>query len=81
MVLNLQLMIGVIVLSHSPAAACQLYRAATVVVQVLLTALDALAPPNLPHVVACYGGVDTPAVVNGIGQFTQQFMLLQEMIL
>jgi hypothetical protein len=34
--------------------------------QVLLTALDALAPLNLPRVVACYGAVDTPAVVDGI---------------
>ena len=35
--------------------------------QVLLTALDALAPLNLPHVVACYGVIDTPAaIVTGI---------------
>ena len=51
------------------------------IVQVLLTALDALVPLNLPRVVACYGAVDTPAVVDGIGHLTQQFMLLQEIIL
>ena len=29
----------------------------------------------------CYGALDTPAVVDGIGHLTQQFMLLQEIIL
>ena len=46
------------------------------IVQVLLTALDALAPLNLPHVVACYGAIDTPAAVDSNGNFTQQFLLL-----
>ena len=40
-----------------------------------------IAPLNLPHIAACCGAVDTPAVVDGIRHFTQQFTLPQEIIL
>ena len=46
-------MISVIMLSHS------LLQHVNCIEQVLLTALDALVPLNLSHVVACYGAVDT----------------------
>ena len=44
------------------------------IVQKLIIALDVLAPPNLPCIVARCGAqesVDTPAVVDGIKHFTQ----------
>jgi hypothetical protein len=47
----------------------------------LVTALDSLAALSLPHAVAQYGAIDTPAVVDGIGHFTWQFTLLHEVIL
>jgi hypothetical protein len=47
----------------------------------LVTALDPLAALSRPHAVAQYGAIDTPAVVDGIGHFTWQFTLLQEVIL
>ena len=46
----------------------------------LVTALDLLAALSLPHAVAQYGAIDSPAVVDCIGYFTWQFTLLQEVI-
>jgi hypothetical protein len=36
----------------------------------LATALDPLATLSLPHAIAQYGAIGTPAVVDGIGNFT-----------
>ena len=66
-------MISVIaLLQHDSEPSC--------IMQGLLTALDALAPLNLPCVMAHCGAVDTPAVVDSIRHFTQQFTLLQEIV-
>ena len=46
----------------------------------LVTPLDPLAAISLPHAVAQYGVIDTPAVVDGIGHFTWQFTLLHGVI-
>ena len=50
------------------------------IAQGLITALDTLAPLNLPRVVSRCGAVDAPAMIDSIGH-TRQFTSLQEIIL
>jgi hypothetical protein len=71
-------------LSHALALPLPLLQHASephCIALVLVTALDPLATLSLPPAVAQYGAIDTPTVVDGIGHFTWQFTLLQEVIL
>jgi hypothetical protein len=70
--LALALALPLLLLQHASETYC--------IVLGLVIALDLLAALSLPHAVAQYGAIDSPAVVDCIGYFTWQFTLLQEVI-